>query len=117
MEAAVGTLLECHRAADALGTEPTPQAKSLQRIERLRLDAQRIRLWLTDHLAGRPTVRVRPGIGAVVSELSSPFEDIEISEWFARPNSWLDGDTPATRFADDQHLVLDAARVDSYLVT
>src|SRR6185369_1963589 len=49
METAVTTMLRRHREADAAGVEPSVQAKTVQRIERLQRDAQRIRDWLAEH--------------------------------------------------------------------
>ena len=60
-----------------------------------------------------PSTRgIRPGIEAIIKELSGPFDDFEIADWFARPNAWLDGGRSAIRMGTDLHAVFHAARAD-----
>ncbi len=49
LEAAATTMLERHRAADALPVEPDLAAKAVKRIERLERDAAQMREWLEAH--------------------------------------------------------------------
>ena len=53
MEAAAATMLERHRAADALPVEPDVAAKTVQRIARLEHDATQMRDWLATHPTDR----------------------------------------------------------------
>ena len=61
------------------------------------------------------SLRVRAGVPSVMAELRDAFDDMELAEWFARPNSWLQGGTPARRFEDDLSGVLQAARADRFI--
>ena len=61
------------------------------------------------------TLQVRPGVPEVIAELREAFDDVELADWFARPNSWLQGSTPANRFESDLPAVLQAARADRYV--
>jgi transposase len=49
LKAAAATMLERHRAADALPVEPDLAAKAVKRIERLERDAAQMREWLAAH--------------------------------------------------------------------
>ena len=60
-------------------------------------------------------LQVRPGVPQVIAELRQAFDDVELADWFARPNSWLQGGTPARRFQSDLPAVLQAARADRYV--
>jgi transposase len=57
LEAAAATMLQRHREADALPSEPTRAAKALKRIERLERDAVQIRDWLATHPDDRRGVK------------------------------------------------------------
>lgn len=57
LEAAAQAMLARHRENDALPTEPTPEAKAEQRIERLRNDAAQLRNWLKTNPEDRRGVR------------------------------------------------------------
>ena len=61
------------------------------------------------------TLQVRPGVPQVIAELREAFDDLELADWFTRPNSWLQGSTPARRFESDLRAVLQAARADRYV--
>lgn len=58
----------------------------------------------------------RPRIGAVIAELGSTYDDLDIAEWFVRPNEWLGDATPAQLIALDAGAVLRAARADRFVV-
>ena len=57
LEAAATTMLQRHRAADALPVEPDLAAKAEAHIARLERDATQIRDWLAAHPADRPGSR------------------------------------------------------------
>ena len=57
LEAAATTMVERHRAADALPTEPDLAAKTVTRITRLQRDAAQIREWLAEHPEERRGVK------------------------------------------------------------
>jgi transposase len=61
LEAATTVMVQRHRAADALPTEPDLAAKAAQRITRLDRDAAHLRDWLATHPADRrgPTGGIR----------------------------------------------------------
>jgi transposase len=61
LEAATTAMVQRHRAADALPTEPDLAAKAAQRITRLDRDAAQLRDWLAAHPADRrgPTGGIR----------------------------------------------------------
>ena len=49
LEAAAQTMLERHRATDALPVEPTLEAKAVARVTQLQHDAAELRTWLAGH--------------------------------------------------------------------
>lgn len=57
---------------------------------------------------------VRAGMGPVISALLGAMDDAEVALWFAQPNAWLAGATPADALATDAAGVLDAARADGF---
>ncbi len=59
---------------------------------------------------------VRAGIEPVISELSGAMDDAEVALWFAQPNVWLAGATPADAFATVAAEVFDAARADRFVI-
>ena len=61
------------------------------------------------------SVQVRPGVRRVIAELRATFDDVELADWFARPNSWLLDRAPARWFEDDLPAVLQAARADRFV--
>ena len=58
---------------------------------------------------------VRPGVRQIITELSDAFDDWELAEWFAMPNCWLQGASPASTVSIDVHGVLQAARTDRFV--
>lgn len=59
-----------------------------------------------------------PGLEQAIDELRDAFafDDAEIAEWFASPNSWLGGARPCQRLGPDPGAVLQAARADRFVV-
>jgi transposase len=57
LEAAAKTMLQRHREADAMPSEPTLAVKTAKRIERLERDAAQIRDWLATHPEDRHGVK------------------------------------------------------------
>ncbi len=57
LEGAVTTMLERHRAADALPSEPPLAAQEQERMARLERDAASLRTWLAAHPTDRPGAR------------------------------------------------------------
>ena len=64
LEAAAKTMLDRHRATDALELEPDVAAKTTARVARLTKDAEQLRAWLATH----PTDRHRPTGGVRKSD-------------------------------------------------
>lgn len=60
-------------------------------------------------------LHLRPGVPKVLAELREAFDDLELADWFARPNSWLQGRAPAQRFEQDLSAVIQAARADRFV--
>ena len=58
---------------------------------------------------------LRPGVPQVIAELRQACDDVELVDWFARPNAWLQDDTPARRFEVDLPAVLQAARAQRFV--
>jgi hypothetical protein len=50
------------------------------------------------------------GLSQVLTELSAHLDEWQVANWFAQPNSWLDGATPTRKLAIDPAAVLSAAR-------
>jgi hypothetical protein len=72
-------------------------------------------IWLPMFQFEPSTLRLRPGVLRVIEELRGVFGDSELAEWFAHPNSWLEGQSPASAIARDEQAVLDAARADRFV--
>ncbi len=60
-------------------------------------------------------MEIRPGAQSVMAELARAFDDWEMANWFALPNSWLAGAVPADALASDSQAVLHAARADRFV--
>jgi hypothetical protein len=61
------------------------------------------------------TMRPREGLADVIRELPDEYDDSDLADWFARPNIWLAGRTPAAVFVHDLPGVLNAARTDRFV--
>lgn len=60
-------------------------------------------------------LRRRQAVQGVVAELRDVFDDWELAQWFAEPNTWLAGRSPADLLASDAPSVRRAARADRYI--
>ncbi len=58
-----------------------------------------------------------PGVRRALVELDGVFDEMEIVEWFARPNDWLGWRAPATVVTADADWVVGAARADRYIAS
>ena len=58
---------------------------------------------------------IRPGIAAIVRELRPVFDDSEIADWFAKPNSWIGRAVPIDACEWNFFEVLQAARADRFI--
>jgi len=58
---------------------------------------------------------IRAGMHSVCSEFSGALDSAELVLWFALPNAWLNGATPAKTIAIDVGAVVDAARADRFI--
>ena len=65
----------------------------------------------------RATMSVRPAVRLVINELAAAFDDWEMALWFAEPNAWLEGTAPVDLLEKRPTSVLQAARVDRFVVT
>ena len=62
-----------------------------------------------------PAGVVQPGVRQIIAELSDAFDDWELAEWFAMPNCWLRGESPASAVGIGAPGVLQAARADRFV--
>jgi hypothetical protein len=76
------------------------------------LDSQR---WLPMFQFVRPLMTVHSGVSRVIDELNGVFDELELAEWFATPNSWLEGILPAMLIRTNTDEVLAAARADRFV--
>jgi hypothetical protein len=60
---------------------------------------------------------LRPGLAAVMAELTDVFDDWQLALWFARGNSSLGDAAPADRMATHPVDVWQAARTDRFIAT
>lgn len=60
-------------------------------------------------------VDVTDGVQRVIGELRGVFDNWELVQWFAMPNTWLDGASPADAIADYPQAVVQAARADRFV--
>jgi hypothetical protein len=58
---------------------------------------------------------VNTGVRQIMAELGGVFDDWELTDWFATPNTWLGGASPADAMAGDVQAVLQAARADRFV--
>ncbi len=58
---------------------------------------------------------VSTGARKTIAELRGVFDDWELTEWFATPNTWLGGVSPADAMASDAQAVWQAARADRFV--
>ena len=61
------------------------------------------------------SLTLKPGSGAVISELKPVFNGWELASWFAHPNSLLNGSRPVDVVDSDPAAVLGAARIDRFV--
>lgn len=57
-----------------------------------------------------------PCVAAVLRELNGALDAWDIAAWFVQPNLWLRGATPVDVIAREPQAVIEAARVDRYIV-
>ena len=75
----------------------------------------RSQTWLPLFQFDLARMEVQPGAKNAIAELSGAFDDWDMANWFAEPNSWLAGATPADTLGSDVEAVLHAARADRYV--
>jgi len=73
-------------------------------------------IWLPLFQFDRRDMSIHPQLMPILSELRGVFDAWEAAHWFARPNSTLDGLSPAEAFRDDPASVLQAARTDRFTI-
>jgi hypothetical protein len=72
-------------------------------------EAQR---WIPLFQFDRADMSLRPHVQRVVAELDSAFDEPKLAQWFAWPNSSLNGRAPVEIIERDPTTVLAAARID-----
>ena len=60
---------------------------------------------------------VRPAVLRVLGEFDGVLDQLETAQWFATPSPWLQDEAPAERIARAAHDVVEAARIDRFLLT
>lgn len=63
----------------------------------------------------RREMALDPTCARVAAELKPVFDDWELVQWFATPNTWLDDARPVEMLARDEFAVLQAARTDRFI--
>ncbi|MDB5861561.1 MAG: hypothetical protein JWQ76_5250 [Ramlibacter sp.] len=63
----------------------------------------------------RSDMSLRPAVSEVLFELAGTLDDLELAQWFARPNGWLENAEPVAVIEADQPAVVQAARADRYV--
>jgi len=71
--------------------------------------------WLPRFQFAGGTALPDPAVAAVLAELNSVFDDCEVAQWFATPNSSLTGRSPVDVIGTQPAAVLEAARVDRFV--
>ena len=71
--------------------------------------------WLPLFQFDLASMQVRPGVHQAVAELRNVFDDWELTQWFARPNCWMDGGSPSELMAAAPNSVLEVARADRFV--
>lgn len=71
--------------------------------------------WLPMFQFDLHSLQVIDGVDRALGELRSVFDDDELVEWFATPNAWLAGRSPASLVATDASAVEAAARADRFV--
>lgn len=66
-------------------------------------------VWLPLFQFNPPDMSTLPGLGQVLTALNSNFDTWHVANWFAQPNSWLDGATPTDMLGRDPKAVINAA--------
>ena len=72
--------------------------------------------WLPLFQFDRRDMTIHPELALIMAELRGVFDAWELAHWFARPNSTLEGLTPAEALRDDPAAVLQAARTDRFAI-
>ncbi len=72
--------------------------------------------WLPLFQFDRRDMSIRPELAPIVGELRGVLDASELATWFSRPNSTLEGLSPAEAFQDDPISVLQAARTDRFAI-
>ncbi|OWQ44568.1 hypothetical protein CDL60_24055 [Roseateles noduli] len=72
------------------------------------------RTWIPAFQFLAPAFAVRPCCALALGELEAVFDDWEMACWFASPNAWLAGASPAS-CAGQEQLLLQAARADRFI--
>ena len=73
------------------------------------------RTWLPMFQFDPVDMSLRPGVAAVIRELSDVFDDWELMAWFTSPNEWLRDMAPVDAIAASPAAVFDAARADRFI--
>lgn len=73
-------------------------------------------LWLPWFQFTHDTLVPRREMTTIVQELAGALDQWNLALWFARPNAWLNGRSPANSITDDLPSVVDAARASRFVV-
>ena len=71
--------------------------------------------WLPLFQFTRPRMRPCAAVALVLAELAPVYEPWELTHWFARDNTWLNGRLPVDSLAHTPGAVLQAARADRFI--
>lgn len=73
-------------------------------------------LWLPLFQFTHDTLLPRREMTSIVQELADALDQWNLALWFARPNAWLNGRSPANSINDNLPSVVDAARASRFVV-
>jgi hypothetical protein len=85
-----------------------------RRIVSFEADSQR---WIPMFQFGAPDLCMLDGVARSILELRDIFDDQELAEWFAMPNTWLTGRAPSRVVRGEADAVVGAARADRFVVS
>ena len=91
------------------GSDFAHLARSIVKRELLSFDWQS-NVWIPLFQFDRTSMTLQPGLAAVLEALNPDYTPWSLAMWFAKPNAWLHGHTPANTMRIDAAAVLAAAR-------
>ncbi|OUL98085.1 hypothetical protein [Variovorax sp. JS1663] len=114
---ASGGVIDCDDLASLMGRRREQPISLLarriveRRVVHFRCDGRLLLPWFQLEL---PSFNVLPAVAEAIAELGVSFDDGQVAEWFAMPNCWLQGASPAGAIAAQSAAVIQASRADRF---